>query len=262
MDNQLTNNLQDWLETPAPQRDLIKGAEMLLKLNRNRFLYQNIMRKPSSFSDKLEYELRKYLNIRLDNLTISQVVELDNNIIPSVNEILQKPPVISSEDELPEGQKANGRRDDHDSLPPEIQALWDENIIQYQKIKHTFEQLKSMDTAEPCDRYEYLKILGSADKAYRANLEKYDNFVFYDNNSEKSSDSANQVPVDVIKKVGAARKYISKNKSLLASLVESKDAKADILRAKFQESVNIIQSSGSSLSKSTKDELVNLGINF
>lgn len=42
IDEQLTINMQGWLNTEPAKRDLMKGAEMVLKLTRNRILYQNI----------------------------------------------------------------------------------------------------------------------------------------------------------------------------------------------------------------------------
>ena len=76
MDNKLTQQITDWLNTPRERRDIGAGAMMLLRLNNNRFLYANIMRRPEKFADKLEYELRKHLRIRLDNMTMADVVRL------------------------------------------------------------------------------------------------------------------------------------------------------------------------------------------
>ena len=49
IDEQLTINMQDWLNTKPAKRDLMKGAEMVLKLTRNRILYQNISHNPQKF---------------------------------------------------------------------------------------------------------------------------------------------------------------------------------------------------------------------
>ena len=38
IDEQLTINMQGWLNTEPAKRDLMKGAEMVLKLTRNRIL--------------------------------------------------------------------------------------------------------------------------------------------------------------------------------------------------------------------------------
>lgn len=109
MDNKLTQQIADWLNTPRAQRDINDGAMMLLRLNNNRFLYANILRRPDKFADKLEYELRKHLRIRLDNMTMADVVRLEAQVIPAAEKTLAIPPaVISTDDELPEAKVARG----------------------------------------------------------------------------------------------------------------------------------------------------------
>lgn len=81
IDEQLTIDMQGWLNTEPAQRDLMKGAEMVLKLTRNRYLYQNISRNPQKFASKIEYELKKHLTIRLDRKTIQDVVKMDKELI-------------------------------------------------------------------------------------------------------------------------------------------------------------------------------------
>ena len=48
---------------------------------------------------------------------------------------------------------AKGKREDHDSLPPEIQALWDDNAAIYKRLKDKFEECKSLNDKPACDRY-------------------------------------------------------------------------------------------------------------
>ena len=43
-------------------------------------------------------------------------------------------------------------------------------------MKQTFETLKTLEDAAPCDRYEHLKVLKSLDDQYRKNWKKYDGF--------------------------------------------------------------------------------------
>ena len=69
---------------------------------------------------------------------------------------------------------AKGRRGDHDSLPEEIQKLWDDNAEVWFRIKALYNHLLTMENALPCDRYEYLKQLAELDKRYHDNLAKYD----------------------------------------------------------------------------------------
>ena len=111
MDNKITEQLTEWLNTPRENRDIPAGAMMLLRLNNNRFLYANILRRPDKFADKLEYELRKHLRIRLDGLTRADVIKLEAQVIPAAKRTLATPPaVISTDDELPEAKVATGPR--------------------------------------------------------------------------------------------------------------------------------------------------------
>ena len=43
-------------------------------------------------------------------------------------------------------------------------------------MKQTFETLKQLSSAAPCDRYEHLKVLSSLDRALRANWKRYDEY--------------------------------------------------------------------------------------
>lgn len=100
IDEQLTTDMQGWLNTEPAKRDLMKGAEMVLKLTRNRILFQNISRNPQKFASKIEYELNKYLAIRLDRKTIQDVVKMDKELVPAVAETLATfQPEISSDDD-------------------------------------------------------------------------------------------------------------------------------------------------------------------
>ena len=143
MDEKLTHKIQDYLDTPPSERDVVAGATLLLSLNRNKILFQNVIRKPEKFADKVEYELRKHLKIRLDGKTVSDIALMNITVIPSAQRIIDGGvPVLDVDDEFPEANVAKGRRMDHDRLPPEIQRLWTDNGALWFKIKELFEQLK------------------------------------------------------------------------------------------------------------------------
>ena len=72
LDNHFTEKLQAWLNRPHSSEEMIKeGALLLLQLNKNRVLYNNILRQPTRprYRERLEYELNKHLQIRLAGLT-------------------------------------------------------------------------------------------------------------------------------------------------------------------------------------------------
>ena len=251
MDNKITEQLTDWLNTPQEKRDIPAGAMMLLRLNNNRFLYANILRRPDKFADKLEYELRKHLRIRLDGLTRADVIKLEAQVIPAAKRTLATPPaVISTDDELPEAKVATGRRADHDSLPPAVQALWNNNLQLYKTIKNVFEQLKTMEKAQPCDRYD-------ADRRYRANLEQYDNFVASGEPVAAATDNTNSDEAQ--RKINAARKTLTKYKKILAKANIS-DEQATTARQKIISCIDTIRENGGVVGAAVTADLKKLGI--
>lgn len=254
MDNNLTKQIQEWLDTPVSERNVSVGAEMLLKLNRNRILYQNIIRRGVKMMGKLEYELKKYHRMRIDNKTVADVVRLEKEVMPKVQKFVEEEPAKAEH---------AGKREDHDELPEEIQALWDENFEQYAKVKALFEELKAMANMEPCDRYEKLKLLDEAESKYRKNLADYDAYL-KENNFPKDDEVEDKTedPVELATKINNSRKYISSNKDKLAALIEKDQEKAESLRAKMQERVDTIQSAGVAFTPDQQTELESLGIIF
>ncbi len=255
MDNNFTLKIQEWLDTPVNERNIPAGAELLLKLNRNRILYHNIMHRGERMMGKLEYELKKYLRMRIDNKTVADVVRLEKEVLPKVQKFIEEEPVNKAEHA--------GKRADHDELPPEIQALWDGNFEQYAKVKALFEELKAMMNMEPCDRYEKLKLLDEAESKYRKNLADYDAYL-KENNFPKDDEVEDKTedPVELATKINNSRKYISSNKDKLAALIEKDQEKAEALRAKMQERVDTIQSAGVAFTPDQQTELESLGIIF
>ena len=251
MDHKFTEKIRTWLNTPVNERSIEEGATMLLQLNRNRILHQNIIRRGVRMMPKLEYELKKHLRIRDDGKTLHEVVAMEKVIMPAVEQLVTKP----------EAEHA-GKRADHDELPEEVQQLWDGNFERYTKIKALFEELKAMEKMQPCDRYEKLKLLDEADKAYREALSAYDSYVKEDNFPIKTEEYPVD-PAELATQIGNARKYISEGKGKLKKLIdEGNEAKAATLREKIVERVRTIQQAGAPISDDTFAELSELGINL
>lgn len=260
MDHKFTEKIRTWLNTPVNERSIEEGATMLLQLNRNRILHQNIIRRGVRMMPKLEYELKKHLRIRDDGKTLHEVVAMEKVIMPAVEQLVTKP----------EAEHA-GKRADHDELPEEVQQLWNDNFERYVKIKALFEELKAMEKMQPCDRYEKLKLLDEAEKAYRETLAVYDGFL-KEFNSPKDAPTVldNEVgvvssvdPAELATQIGNARKYISEGKGKLKKLIdEGNEAKAATLRDKIVERVRTIQQAGAPISDDTLAELSELGINL
>ena len=205
MDHQFTRQMQEWLNSKHESDDeIIKGANMLFRLNRDRFYHARATRQPQAYRTNIEYELNKFLKIRLDNMTIDEVRRMNEIVIPEAKTIIAEGEPENNGDnqgksekngdsieeegsqddaELPSSESdgvavvRKGKRKDHDFLPKEVADLWDINAKRYKEIKSTFETLKEMEDKEPCDRYEYLKILSDLDKKYRADMLTYDSYV-------------------------------------------------------------------------------------
>lgn len=266
LDHKLTRQVADWLNSPRKKRDLMAGAMMLLSLDRNRALFNTVSRNPEKYHAKLERELRKHLNIRLHDMSVADVARLEEKVMPKAEETVEYVPVISTDDELPEGKVALGRRPDHDSLPAAVRDLWDSNGDRHRKITILFNELKAMADAAPCDRFEKLTILAELDAEYRANLARYDSFVLSD--PAASDDAAAPAPVpaaeaaasiDAGKAVASARKTISKYKKVLES-ADGDAARVETAVAKISKAVRRALSLGAVFDPKNVDELVSLGV--
>ena len=177
MDQKINKQIQEWLNTPRDQRNVPAGAMLLLRLNHNQVLYNNILHKPTKLHDKLEYELNKYLQWRLQQVTHEQVVEMEEK----VQRIAAKR-ALAAKQENPANEFKQGKREDHDALPEDIQALYVENKSLMQRMRDLHAQLRIIQSGRPgytckdSDKYPFLKELIKLDKQYRDNWARYDNF--------------------------------------------------------------------------------------
>ena len=181
MDEKLTKDIQQWLDTPAEERDLEQGALYLLKLSRNAIMHRNISANLKRHAADIEYQLRKYLGYRLQSVTHAEVLEMQ----AQVNAIVEKNHLNMPTKTKAEKKKANdefkkGKRTDHDALPQEIQALYEENLPLIQKMRALHAKLVVLSTANTTcpdsERYPFLKELIELDKRYHANWKAYDSY--------------------------------------------------------------------------------------
>ena len=174
-ENKFTELIKQWLDTPADERDYTVGALYLLKLSGNQIMYRNIMANPSRKAEFIEYNIRKYYNFRVQALTHAQVEEMQKQ----VDVIAQEH--FSLEEESPAKDFKKGKREDHDSLPDEIQALYVENLSIVQRMREVHLKLRSLSTdnatCPDSERYPFLKELIELDKRLHSNWEQYDHFV-------------------------------------------------------------------------------------
>lgn len=209
MDKQFTLKLQEWMNTPAEERDYEQGALFLLQLTNNKILYRNISRDPKRHAEFIEFKIKRYLQYRLQDLTHEEVQDMQRKVDSIVAEHaldkdastrektqkdLQyseqehlrpqvKAPSSSEEDKEALSEAAQfraGKRADHDTLPPEIQAMFVENADIMRKMRELHLQLRNLSaqssTCPDSDRYPFLKELIELDKRYHHNWQVYDNF--------------------------------------------------------------------------------------
>ena len=257
LDDKFTKDLQQYLTTPREERDYERGTLLLLQLNRNRFMHAHLVRRKNW--DKLEYELKKHLNIRLEGLTTREVQEMEKRELPRIRLSMEaRRPILSTDKDFT-GGTYKGRREDHDNLPAEVQALYERNADLYFKMKQTFETLKTMEDQTACDRHELLTILVGLDKEYRQNWNAYDTFGNEAADPASETGEAEAQTTATPQQVNAARKYLSQNKTKVATL---EGEAAETLLAKMQQRVNLLLSAGQTFAKEQQEELAALGLIF
>lgn len=192
MNNEFTERVQKWLNTPESERDYNEGAMLLLKLTGNQIMYRNLtMRRTRQSEEFIVYQLKRRLKFRLAQLTHEQVEQMQRQ----VDGIVQKRH-LEKKESAPTSEFKAGKRADHDELPDEVQALYVENVSIVQKMRELHLKLRSLslDNA-PCpdsERYPFLKELISLDKKLHSNWEAYDHFTGDDGEQVMTEDLREQ----------------------------------------------------------------------
>lgn len=279
-DPKFTEKLKKWFESEHTDVNIREGALLLLQMNNNRHLYQLINFDPQGKLELLKYELQKHLNYRIEGMTIDDVRDYDKKVTPILQTAVDKTseadqiakqlaphlPVVESENLdsiVPSAIVAKGKRADHDQLPENIQAIWDSNCALWKKIKEHFEACKAYDMS--CDRYEGLHAADEDFKrmlltlkeeyyAYKQAMDVYDH--------AKPGDAEKQPEAAITsKQIGNARSYITKNLDQLIGLMEAGNTdKADALRAKVNERVQLLITAKAEITADTIAKLQQAGI--
>jgi hypothetical protein len=269
MDKAFTQDIADWLETPREERDVRKGAELLLRINGNRHIYQLAMIRPETAHDHVEADLKKFLRIRLDGHTMESVRQMDSELIPKVQNIIttrQDESEDAPEETDDTAPAHRGKRSDHNELPEEIRAIYERGGELFEKIKQIFTELQQMENAPACDRYEKLKVLKPLVKEYTDGWERYDNY-----NSDMSQEEAVEAvdeapePGNEVKRVGAARKFISTHVAKLETLLQAEtidEAEVENERRQIAERMAFIAETGGSFKPDFAQRIHALGVDI
>lgn len=269
MDKAFTQDIADWLETPREERDVRKGAELLLRINGNRHIYQLAMIRPETAHNHVEADLKKFLQIRLDGHTMESVRQMDSELIPKVQNIIttrQDESEDAPEETDDTAPAHRGKRSDHNELPEEIRAIYERGGELFEKIKQIFTELQQMENAPACDRYEKLKVLKPLVKEYTDGWERYDNY-----NSDMSQEEAVEAvdeapePGNEVKRVSAARKFISTHVAKLETLLQAEtidEAEVENERRQIAERMAFIAETGGSFKPDFAQRINALGVDI
>ena len=175
--NNLTDKLQQWLDTPSAERDWNEGAILLLQLTNNTIMYRNLSINPKGKAEFIEGKLRAFLKARREIEAHDEV----NIMQEQVEAIVASRTEFSNKDTNPATDFKAGKRADHDSLPEEIQALYVENLDLVHRMRELHLKLRTMSTTDSTcadsDRYPFLKEFIKLDKKLHDNWNVYDHFV-------------------------------------------------------------------------------------
>ena len=282
IDPKFTEKIARWLQGDHKSDEKIQeGAMLLLQLNNDRSMYQRIIRRPQRELSFLEYKLRRFLQLRQDGHTIKDVVKIDRDITTEIEPLLSAEVTSSDADMLPVPQPPEkdggndmyirkGIRPDHDRLPDNIKALWAKNAERWKKIKEAFETCKGL--TEPCDRYEYLKVLKETWYKYKEDMARYDEFRLTADEGANGDGDTDQTPAltpEQEKELKNADSYISKNLPQLQQLVaaakeeefndEQKKA-LENLRQRIQQRVDVLLKCGRTLTDERREQLISCDI--
>lgn len=191
MNNEFTEKLQQWMNTPDEQKNWDEGAIMLLQLSGNKIMYANISVNPKGKANFIKGKLQQYLNFRLQQLTHEEVKDMQAKVEVIVKETIR-----------PEGEFADfkaGKRTDHDTLPDEIKALYTENLDIVHRMRELHLKLRSLSlenaTCPDSERYPFLKEIIALDKQLHDNWFTYDHFAA-NGAADASEDEGEEAPED------------------------------------------------------------------
>lgn len=173
--NNLTDKLQDFLNTPREERDWNEGAILLLQLTNNTIMYRNLSINPKGKAEFIEGKLRAFLKARREVEAHDEV-----NIMQE-----QVDAIVASRTEFKEHNEAKdfkaGKRADHDSLPEDIQALYVENLDITHRMRELHLRLRllsdSTKQVPASERKPLLDEFINLDKKLHANWDTYDHYV-------------------------------------------------------------------------------------
>ena len=253
MDKHFTDQIAAFLAIENPDEDQIRqGAKLLLQCNpaRERGIYNSALKRPLYMLPWIRADLKKYLGIRRRGLKTSEVEKFNKETVKLVQQTLAVVPEdVAVEEKMPLATQRMGKRDDHDTLPPEIQELWTKNAERWKKMRalhHQLSLLIAKPDYAPCDGNELCYTLRQVDSELRNDYQRYDKW------KPAPVKSDEEVFTDNVKTIQNARTAISRGLKRKAQTDES--------LKKLQDAVNTLVALKQELKPETVSKLKNLGI--
>ncbi len=262
LDKEFTKAISVWLSTSREERDVVAGAELLLRLTGNRQFYATACVRPDVVHDHVEYELKKHLSIREAGHNTETLRALERGLLSEMS-TMEESAVVSVADESTEddayveraGEDVHvvrrGRRADHDELPEYIQQIVEDNSVRYEQMRVLYNRLLSMQDAAPCDRKEDIFQLDKLHKEWGAAWKVYDHYGTAealadepdDEDAAAADDGVVMDGLTLSKKVSAAKRYLQKHKKKLSELQEIENPDASVLASITDEESKILEKS-------------------
>lgn len=167
-----------YLQLHPSDRDINIGAMLRLKIDRNQIAYRAALRHPDTAAPQIEQFLTQYLR-DLDKKQAQESARITarEEAIKAITQI-QAPKTDAAVSDT-EKFKA-GLRTDHNSLPPEIQALYEEAMQTRRRMANTHLEIRHLlltDRKCATDDIKILtKLLIADDKKAHTLFNKYDKY--------------------------------------------------------------------------------------
>ncbi len=193
--------VQDILRLPECKRDIPIAAKLMLQGNKNIFLYNSVMLKPYKMAPKMWYCLHKIL--KTYHADIDKTSTADNQ--DTTKSLESSKELLSQKGNHQKGSKKFiGKRDDHDQLPENIKACYQQSLGIYLEIKSArADLLENLHNDDMNVRMKCTKKLKALDDQYHHLLNKYDDYISGTISEELTDKDALTL--------STARAYISKN---------------------------------------------------
>lgn len=249
LEQMYVDEVNAYLALPVSERDIEKGAMLMLKGNRNQTLHKNVIRK--IWHEKVEYELKKILGNNLASVMASTPKK------EIITDLEVKALEISKKIEI------KGKRADHDSLPEEIKAIPDVNTELYQKMRSIHEKLKVYN-AENYDAEKRKPLITEMLELDTQITENWKNYDSYDpaNPTKEILERKSDSKLD-IQEVQRYRTALSRAVSEIPEKIKAgKTDLADKQREKAQTCYDALIKDGQNFTSAMLEKLKNININL